>query len=246
MSKAGSIVSVPTVDGPMEVFFVSGNDNGSVPCALLYMDLFGLREEIFDLARAYANDGYSAAVPDLFHRLPVSRFHPANGRGEKPSEAAIRANSETTLQMSMSDSEALVTWLDTGSAGPRPSFYHAIGYCMGGRHALAAAATIPERIRSGMSVHGGRLVTQGNDSPHKLIANLKVPFRFVCASEDPTCPADHCEILKQASEDATASVTVEVLDSYHGWSFTERWAHDPKAAAYVHGLACAFMEGTAN
>ncbi len=246
MSKAGSIVSVPTEDGPMDVFFVGADDNGSAPCALLYMDLFGLREEIFDLARAFANDGFSAAVPDLFHRLAVSRFPPANGRGEKPSEAALDANAATSLEMSTSDTKALVTWLDSSSAGHRPGSYFAIGYCMGGRHALAAAAAMPDRIRSGMSVHGGRLVTHGDDSPHTLIAGLKVPFGFVCARDDPACPADHCEVLKKAAQDATVNVTVEVLDAHHGWSFAERWAHDPKAVDYVHDLACDFMEGVAN
>ena len=103
MSKAGSVVSVPTEDSPMDVFFVNTDDNGSAPCALLYMDLSGLREEIFDLARAFANDGFSATVPDLFHRLAVSRFSPANGRGEKPSEAALDANSATRCSVPSRD-----------------------------------------------------------------------------------------------------------------------------------------------
>ena len=241
MNGNGSVVTVETPDGQMEVFIALGDSDKPAACAILYMDVFGLREELFDLARAFAAEGCSAAVPDLFHHLPGSRFPPANGREDRPSADALHANAVTTIRMSQADSRALMGWLDTGSAGILPASYFAIGYCMGGRHALAAAAAMPERIGGGVSVHGGRLVTEGAASPHHLVSSLTVPFHFACARDDPTCPAEHCDILRQEAADATARVTLEILNAHHGWSFPTRWSYDPAAAAHVHKLACAMM-----
>ncbi|MEM7041841.1 MAG: dienelactone hydrolase family protein [Pseudomonadota bacterium] len=230
-------LTIDTPDGPMEVFLAQAEAIKPAPCAILYMDVFGLREELFDLARAFAADGISAVVPDLFHRLPVSRFSPANGRDEPVIDAAREANVQTTLQMSGDDTLSVVDWLDRNQAKQRPTHYFAIGYCMGGRHALAAAAAMPGRFIGGMSVHGGRLVTDGADSPHHLIATLRVPFHFACARDDATCPPEHCAILQEAAGKAEADVTVDIIDAPHGWSFPARWSHDPAVAAEIHDLA---------
>ncbi len=235
---------IDTPDGPMDAFLALPDTNGSGPCAILYMDVFGLREELFDLARAFAAETMMAVVPDLFHRLPVSRFPPADGREDKPTAEAARANDLTTTAMSRSDTSALIAWLDGGGAGFQPTHYFAIGYCMGGRHALAAASAPMERISGGMSVHGGRLVTDDPRSPHHMIANLQVPFHFACAKDDPTCPPDHCDVLRKTADKATANVTLEVLDAHHGWSFPGRWSYDPTAASHIHRLACDMITGT--
>lgn len=234
---------IGTPDGPMDAFLASPSTNVSGPCAILYMDVFGLREELFDLARAFAAEAMMAVVPDLFHRLPVSCFPPANDRDDKPSAEAARANDLTTTAMSRSDTSALIAWLDGGGASLRPTHYFAIGYCMGGRHALAAASAWPERVSGGMSVHGGRLVTDDPRSPHHMIADLRVPFHFACAKDDPTCPPGHCDVLRKAADKATANVTLEVLEAHHGWSFPGRWSYDPTAAAHIHRQACDMITG---
>ena len=233
--------AIDTPDGPMEVFLARADTAEPVPSAILYMDVFGLREELFDLARTFAADGISAVVPDLFHRLPISRFKPANGRNDPIEKAAREANAQTTLQMSRADSEALICWLDRAEAERRPTHYFAIGYCMGGRHALAATAALPDRVRGGMSIHGGRLVTDDANAPHHLIAKLQVPFHFACARDDPTCPPEHCAILQEAAGKAEAEVTVDIVDAHHGWSFPARWSHDPAVAARIHDLACTMI-----
>lgn len=236
-------LTIHNPDGPMEVFFAQAEATEPAPCAILYMDVFGLREELYDLARAFAADGVSAAVPDLFHRLPVSRFEPVNGPNDPIEKAVREANAQTTLKMSITDTRAVTHWLDLRKVGPRPTHYFAIGYCMGGRHALAAAATLPDRIHGGMSVHGGRLVTDDANSPHRMIAELRVPFHFACARDDPTCPSEHCAILQEAAAKTEAEVTVDIVDAHHGWSFPARWSHDPAVAARLHDLACRMIHG---
>lgn len=240
-SRQESVQTIDTPDGPMDVFLAYPRTTETAPCAILYMDIFGLREELFDLARGFAAAGVAAAVPDLFHRRDVSRFEPANGHDEAPDPAAVEAGAQTTLEMSVADTKVVIDWLERNNQVARTNVYFVVGYCMGGRHALAAAAAMPGKIVGGMSVHGGRLVSDDTDSPHLLVADLRVPFHFACAHNDPVCPAQHIATLRKAAELSDANVTLEEIDAAHGWTFPQRWSFDPVAAKKTQDKAVAMI-----
>lgn len=236
---------IKTPCGLMETFIARPEIEPSV-AVFVYMDVFGLREEIFDFARAFAKEGMLGIAPDLFHRLPISRFTPADAKHENVDPAAFAGNMGTSREMSQHDTKAVLAWLDRGGAGPRPRRCFAIGYCMGGKHALGVVSAMPDRFTGGMSVHGGQLVTEAPSSPHRLVAGLKRPFHFACAEEDPICPEAHCRILRKEAEKADVDVTLDVLPAHHGWSFPGRWSYEPDLAAHIHMRACKMIaEGLA-
>jgi len=51
-------VDVATPDGPMDTFAVHPEEGGPFPCVVVFMDIWGLREELFDIARRVATVGY--------------------------------------------------------------------------------------------------------------------------------------------------------------------------------------------
>src|SRR5262245_44546952 len=51
-------VDVATPDGPMDTFAVHPEAGGPFPCVVVFMDIWGLREELFDIARRVATVGY--------------------------------------------------------------------------------------------------------------------------------------------------------------------------------------------
>lgn len=59
-------VEIPTKAGKMETFVTHPSENGPFPAVVLYMDIWGLREELFDIARHVASVGYYVVVPDLY------------------------------------------------------------------------------------------------------------------------------------------------------------------------------------
>ena len=65
---------IPTSDGAMPVFAAMPQDVALAPGVLIYMDVFGPREELDDIARRFASAGYLAVVPQLFHRLRLSHL----------------------------------------------------------------------------------------------------------------------------------------------------------------------------
>ena len=71
-----------------------------------------------------------------------------------------------TDEMVIEDTESILDFLRTQpvQSGAKGS----VGYCMGGRHALCAAAAHPDEFRATVSLHGTILVSDSPLSPHKL------------------------------------------------------------------------------
>ncbi len=224
---------IDTDTGPMKTFVCAPKDTGNRRAVILYMDVFGLREELYDLARKFCDIGYLVLIPDLFHRLPISTFPPANRKGEPLPDGAADANRATTLAKSLADTESLKGALKRGTDGFEAQQFAVVGFCMGGRHALAAAAAFPQSVKAGMSVHGGKLVKDSRASPHLLIEKLRVPFHFAFAKEDPTCPEAHKALLRIAAGNAQVPVTFSDHEAHHGWTFPDRWSYDPVSRRQV-------------
>src|SRR5450755_3323557 len=76
------IFNVPTPDGQMETFITHPEQGGPFAAVVLYMDIWGIREELFDIARRIATVGYYCAVPDFYYRQGRTRhaFHDSNNR----------------------------------------------------------------------------------------------------------------------------------------------------------------------
>ena len=62
------IISVRTPAGEMETFITQPEDGGPFPPVVIYMDFWGVREELFDIARRVGTVGYYCLVPDLYYR----------------------------------------------------------------------------------------------------------------------------------------------------------------------------------
>jgi len=232
---------IPTPDGEMPVFAAVPQGVDCAPGVLIYMDVFGPREELRDIARRFASCGYIAVLPQLFHRLGSPVFAPANHLGDVLDDAVVRANDATSMAGSASDTRAIIDCAAAGTFGMRSGLWGAIGYCMGGRHALSAAATHPRWVRAALSVHGGRLVDGSKTSPHHLISRSSVPLHFAFAKDDSTCPPAHQTTIEQLAARSAGRVTVEHHDAAHGWSFPDRWCFNRAASERVWEQALAMF-----
>ena len=57
------IVQVPTADGRMETFITHPEQGGPFAAVVLFMDVWGIREELCDIARRIGTVGYCAVCP---------------------------------------------------------------------------------------------------------------------------------------------------------------------------------------
>ena len=79
---ADSTVDIPTRDGSADAFLPAPDGSGPYPGVLFYMDAFGPRPRLEEMAARIADEGYVVLVPHVFYRqgrAPLVDTRPADG-----------------------------------------------------------------------------------------------------------------------------------------------------------------------
>jgi carboxymethylenebutenolidase len=106
----------------------------------------------------------------------------------------------------------------------------AVGYCMGGRHALLAGGTFPETIKLAGCLHGSNLVNETDASPHKIAARIAGEAYCGFAERDPFgAPSIIAAIESEFRATAKRLTAVIHADAEHGYALPERDVYDAVA-----------------
>lgn len=229
---------IDTPSGLMETFVAHPSDARTYPAVLLYMDIWGIREELRATARYIAQAGYCCFLPDFYYRFGTIRneFRDANGRMTSlrsltpEQQEQVRAPMrKLSNDMVMHDTAVLLDRMKSTSAASREGSA-AIGYCMGGRHALLAGGAFPESFSLVASLRGSDLVLDGADSPHHTAARTKAKIYCGFAEHDPyAAPA----VMKAMDDEfrrtgVTYHKTLH-LGAQHGYALQDRDVFDQAA-----------------
>ena len=154
-------LDISTPSGSMETFIVHPQASGPHPALVLYMDVWGIREELRDIARRIATVGYYCLLPDLYYRQGTVRteYRDKNNRmvsmdrlAEPERQIAAAPLAKLSDAMVIADTQSLLQFIDNGEP-VRPGAMGAVGYCMGGRHVFRVAGAFPARFRACASLH---------------------------------------------------------------------------------------------
>jgi carboxymethylenebutenolidase len=215
-----SDVQVQTPSGVCDAALVHPQGQGHWPGVILFVDAFGLRPAMRDMAKRLAADGYTVLVPNPYYR---STKAPGIDPGFDFTNPADRAKLEAlrapiTGDSVMQDATAYVKFLDSQMSVDKKAKMGVVGYCMGGPMTMQAAAANPARIGAGASFHGGGLVTDKPDSPHLLVPKIKAQYYFGIAANDDQRQPDAKTKLDEAFHAANLAAKIEVYEgTLHGW-----------------------------
>lgn len=225
--------ALATADGQMPVFVVYPDEGGPHPVVLFYMDALGIREELRDMARRFASAGYYAMLPNLFYRWGGPSFDPRPLAQGILDPKMMELNGALSMAMTARDTGALLSHAASDPAARLP--VAAVGYCMGGRHAIGAAAAYPGKVRAFASLHGGRLVNDTPESPHLSLAKtVAAEAYFGWADNDPTAPPEHMRAIEVALAARGGRHRIELHSgAEHGFTFPERYCYHKTAAERV-------------
>lgn len=120
----------------------------------------------------------------------------------------------------------------------------AVGFCMGGGMAIAAAGTHPDRIAAVASFHGGGLATDAPDSPHIFAPKLKAELYIAAAEGDELYPPAMAERFKHAMAAADVSFVHETYPAAHGFMKPDFPSYDQAAAERGWHEVIAFFDRT--
>jgi carboxymethylenebutenolidase len=228
-------IDIPTADGVLDCHLFTPESSGSWPAVIVYMDAFGVRPALAEMATRLASHGYTVAVPNLYYRSGAyAPFDASKVFTEGPERDRFKAMiASINDTMVMHDTAVIMAALDDGPA-TRPGRMAAVGYCMGGGFALSAAGTFPERMAAAASFHGGSLATSKADSPHLLAPRMRGSIYIGAAGVDPSFTDEQEARLKQALDSAGVTYTFERYEgARHGFAVTGHPAYD-RAASERH------------
>jgi carboxymethylenebutenolidase len=224
-------VDLPTEDGALDAYIFQPPAAGPWPAIVMYMDAFGIRPQLGDMAQRLASNGYVVALPNLYHRTPFEPFDPKQVADEGPERARFKGMvASIDGAMVMRDTAAVIAHLDTQPTVARTPM-GALGYCMGGGYALAAAGTFPDRFAVAASFHGGALATDKPDSPHLLASRMRARIYVGAAAIDPTFPDEQRRRLESALTAAGVDFTIENYENAkHGFAVYGHLVYDREAS----------------
>ncbi|WP_416966600.1 dienelactone hydrolase family protein [Streptomyces sp. 4F14] len=234
-SVQGTSVDITTEDGVADAYFVHPAEGGPHPAVLLYQDAFGLRPHLKGMADRLAGEGYAVLVPNVFYRAgraPVFELPEFIDFQARPEifGAIWPVMQSLTNELAMKDAGAYLRWLAENPAvtdGP----VGLTGYCMGARLSLLTAGTHPERVAAAAGFHGGRLVTDGPESPHLLAGNITAEVYFGHADNDDSLTPENARALEEAFTEAGVRHRTEIYEgSAHGYTQADTSAYDEKGA----------------
>ena len=232
-------LTLHTTDGPMQAY-LARPPAGDGPGLLLLQEIFGVNPHIRGVAEQYALAGFTVLAPDLFWRQ-APRVELGYVGAER--DRAIELMKQLTREQALGDMQVAIDWLRRrgddggGSAAIAPRRVGAIGYCMGGRLAYAAAALCG--VDRAVAYYGGGIAGQ-----LELAAQIHVPVQFHHAEQDTSIPPEAVQAVQTAMARSPAAAQAEFHlypGSQHGFNCWSRAAYHPASAALALGRSLEFL-----
>jgi carboxymethylenebutenolidase len=230
---SGEQVEIRTEDGVADGYLARPvGDDGRRPGVLLLVDAFGLRPQIEQMADRIAERGFVVLAPNVFYRhgrapvLPMPDLEDPAQRD--PFMAKIRPMMQELMsELIESDGGAYLDFLAGVARGP----FAVTGYCMGARLGWRIATAHPDRVKALAGFHGGGLVTEDEDSPHRSAGELTAEVYFGHADNDRSMTPENIAALEQALDEADVSYLSEVYEgAAHGYTMADTAMYDEGAA----------------
>ena len=214
-------VEIPGIGA--EALFFRPDDVAEFPGVVFLTDIWGIRPANIGVAKRLCERGFSVLMPNVFHRY--SRMTPDGFESENQDEMmkALQALfAALTPGQMVGDGKAYVDFL-LAQKGVKKGKVGAVGYCFTGQMAVRTAAAVPDHVAAAASFHGGFLVTDKPDSPHRILGPIKARLYFGHAVEDSTATPEQVATLEAALRDWHGAFQSEFYEgARHGWTVPGR------------------------
>jgi carboxymethylenebutenolidase len=224
-------VSIQAEDGICKAWVLTPEGKGPWPGVVFYMDAFGIRSTMIEMANHIAKQGYVVLLPDLFYRFgPYGPYVP-----KEVMKGDVRAvigpmMASTDNHKTAKDTAAFLSYLD-GRDDVAGDKVGTVGFCMGGGMALMAAGYYPDRVAAAASFHGGNLATDLPTSPHLVVPKIKAEVYVAGADKDQGYPPEMAQRLEETLTKAGIRHKCEIYEGkMHGWMKPDLPVYDAAAA----------------
>jgi carboxymethylenebutenolidase len=226
-------IHIDVADGStMGAYVARAAGSSTMPGIMVFQEAFGVNAHIRDIADRFAELGYVAIAPDLFHRSGPG-FEGSYGDFEKvrPHMAAL------SIEGLNADIDAAAAWLHA-DASIDSKRLAAIGFCMGGRVAYLSNARA--NLAAAISFYGGGIAPD----LLPLAAHQHAPILMFWGGADSHIPPEQYRAVADALTEANA-VHEQVIFSAadHGFFCDQRPSYHPQASRQAWAMLKEFLAG---
>jgi carboxymethylenebutenolidase len=225
---AGSYIDIPAEGGGAFRAYLAVPASGSGPGMVMLQEIFGISPYMKSIADLYAEEGYVAIVPDLFWRLEPGV---SLGYSEADFKKARELNGRFDSKAATADITATVKALRAHKAVKGK--IGALGFCLGGRLAVLAAA------HSGVDCAIGYYGV-GIEKEPAAIKAVKCPMVLHFAAKDAYTPPEVIEQIRAGfagRDDVEIYVYPEVDHGFNSPARADRYDRPAAMMAHTRSLA---------
>ena len=204
-------------------YLAAGRPNA--PGIVVIQEAFGVNAFVKATCDRFADAGYHAIAPDYFHGRTFDYADRENAIAAVNAIDDDLAMRETGLAL-----DALV------AHGARPDRLAVIGFCMGGRLAFLANATLKGRLAATISFYGGGIAPPEPKGKRKplldRVPEVTAPALLIYGAKDASIgPEEHARLARALTE-ANKRYTLAVFpDAPHAFATFDRESYRAQAAA---------------
>ena len=228
-------LTVDTTDGPMGAY-EAVPDGGARRGVIVIQEAFGVNDHIQDVTRRFADAGYHAIAPALFHRA---------GGGTAPYddfEKVLPLFEGLTDPGIVLDVDAARAHLSAAGLGDRA--IGMVGFCMGGR--VTFLASLELELGAAVGFYGGGIVSARFPQFPPLIdrvGELQTPWLGLFGDEDGSIPIEDVERLRQELDGTDVPhEIVRYAGAEHGFHCDQRPSYNADAATDAWARTLAWFE----
>lgn len=196
-------------------YLVQPAGDGPFPAVVVIQEWWGLLPHIKDVAERFARQGYLALAPDLYH----------GAQAAEPDEArklAMDLDQERALREILGAAAYLQALEQVA-----PKKIGVIGFCMGGRLALATAAADDQGLLGAVAIFYGAPRDPG------LAGQIQIPLLGLYGSEDHGIPVESVRSFQAELEQHGVEHHIQIYEGAPHAFFNDTRPHiyQPEAAA---------------
>ena len=209
------------------VSFPGPSSGTTFPAIIVIMEAFGVTRHIEKVCDRFAEEGYVAVAPALYHR---DHPNPKLGYDEMP--AVMRYMGNLRDDDLIEDIDVTIDYLQNGFPRTNGQKIGIVGYSVGDRITYLGATSCPG-LSAASVYYGGRILVPFGDGPAPidLTHQIKIPImgNFGAKDENPT-PDDVAQIEAKLKETGVTYDFKMYPDAGHGFNCDERDSYHEASA----------------
>jgi carboxymethylenebutenolidase len=217
---------------PMFAYVARPARGGPHSGLMVFQEAFGVNSHIRNVAERFAEQGYVAIAPELFHRTAPRGFE-----GDYKDFPSVKPHFQAmTNEAAEADVRATFDWLRSNQQ-VNANQISCVGFCMGGRVSFLANSVVP--VRKAVSFYGGGIAPGLLDRAAKLHG----PALLIWGGLDKHITPEHRKAVTDAlSAQRKTYVNVEFSNADHAFFCDDRAAYEPHAARQAWALTLEFLQ----